>query len=50
MAKTKPMTFHMPEPLKARLQKIAAREKRSLTQQMVVMLEKAADDDKKRAE
>lgn len=44
MADTKPMTFHMPEALKMRLQEIAKREQRSLTRQMVVMLEKAADD------
>lgn len=44
MGKTKPMSFHIPVALKERLTKIAEVEKRSLTQQMVVMLEKAADE------
>jgi predicted transcriptional regulator len=39
MADTKPMSFHIPVDLKRRLTIIAAKHRRSLTQQMIVALE-----------
>lgn len=44
-----PMTFHVPATLKERLQKIATAEHRSLTKQMIAMLEEGADQRDNRA-
>jgi predicted transcriptional regulator len=39
----KPMTFHLPQELRDRLEAIAERQQRSLTKQMIVMLAAEAD-------
>jgi predicted transcriptional regulator len=48
MADTKPMTFHLPVDLKARLERIAVTNDRSLTKQMIAMLKAQADAEEKR--
>lgn len=46
-ADTKPMSYHIPVDLKARLEKIAELRDRSLTKQMNAMLKAAADAEEK---